>query len=429
MSTPVTTPPTNRATSKRRDNKKLYLGAGLATAALVGGFVTVLCFADHDEKPADAAPTTKKVTSTLEGYLGYEVGKTWFDHPGLNTTIPGDLDGNGKTTKAEKTRVAEAKKTSKAVVDVATTKHGRTTVSSLLTPPGHDWWLFVTSQSDQMRLWHWAAPAEANWFATTWSRESSDRKSRTSYPMVHVAFDDAEQMYAWVNDQDFTSVDARPVYRGTVVSLVPSAVNPDTEKLPAELAKAAKTKVTTGYWSVDFDKQITYDAAESVDADSYQLFWRAAGFGKGASWEAASETPARWAGTLTGWSKDDLNVELAAWALNRTADETSPRLAGAANDVLLSDPGKGVSFGQPAFAPKDAPNDADMFLATTEEFRGQMTRQSAVMGSVTGLASRWVRGNTMVVEQWLGTPPEGESVNATDLPDTKTQLEAPPAKK
>lgn len=334
-----------------------------------------------------------------------------FPLPGpLRVTVPGDLDGNDVVTAAETAEATAAERTATKFVQVLSPKKGRDVATLAVTPAGERWWEFVTSQTEKMMLWSAGYPEDALWYSVTWGKRyltDVDGGRIPSYPALHVAFASEQEMFDWVEDIPLEKRSVGFLYRGSVVTIVPSYLDHYAEPFPRKLRNIMGEKQTTGFWSVDYVKQIGFDSQETYWPGPYRTFWEKFGFAD-VTWSAVSRDPRRWVGTIHGWDAAAVDPGAAYAALTSTMSKDGDKLNAAptVTSTYFWVPGADVGSAQTNLRPDNAPGDADLILTNTPGFRGLAMEGASVTAGPVTLWSRWVRDDVMTVEPWFNVAVE-----------------------
>jgi hypothetical protein len=352
--------------SKKNKKKVTALAAILLLAVGAGGAATYVAghpggHSSDDRQPWDA--------------------KSW-----RNTGVPGDLDGNGKTSNGE----AADLKTTKVAADLVVKSFAAANTRSaavLVTPAGADWWKFVTNQAPSVGLGADARPEGVKWYAVTTGTaiKSADGGEPHWYEAIHVSFSSPDAADTWVHAAASDLTNAQVALRGSLVTLTPAYVNAFEQPFPSVDDKAlAAIDVKEGYWSIDFAQETADRSQFAGDPIAYREFWTKIGFGH-AKWTATSPRPdTYWTGAVDNFDSKGLNAHDAVAAVNispfacqgikypkRTCTNPKIGASAAVNDLYVRDHTT-TGSGEPLMAPKDAPKDTVLVFARNGGFEGTL---------------------------------------------------------
>lgn len=321
--------------------------------------------------------------------------------------VPGDLDGDGEATATEEQQAASAREDAKAIE--ASTGPAAAVTSTLLTPPGTDWWHLVSSQATQSDLWAVEAPAAATWYSLVAAEAKRASSSPfETYDLVTVGFPDIDVASSWVGSLSQSGARFSVRYRygpdtsaesPVAVSIAPAWVDLARQPLREQVRALFDTEVSTGTWVIDFTEVNARAAAESRFPAAYTAFWNNLGFDGPVTWQANSRDPYTWSGSLKGWQRDDVDLFAAATALAETGTEDDLGLGAYLDAVHVTD-SEGNSQGLFDAAP-DAPDGADLVFSASPNARGAANgSEVAPLTPVSGWGW-WIDGDVLTMSPSL----------------------------
>lgn len=394
------------AASKPRENaqaKRTRLVAiGLIVALVIGLVITALSGTLGGSNDPDAVPPVDTLPTTGP----------------LAVTVPGDLDGDDKISDEERDEVETTTTTAVNLTDdVVGPAISKASPSMMVTPPGQKWWDLISSQTSYSRLWEMPAPEGVNWYALTWSKRLSSLKSKhdsSFYPAVHIAFPSSADASAWAANAGNTASGASMLldfaYRDNVVTVAPAGSNLFREPLPKRLADVQDTVLDSGYWSIDYGRQIKATLANVSApgwAPAFQKYWHNLGVDQ-MRWSAVSRDPGRWVGKVTGFNLKAVDLEDAIGYVNATmgADGSGQASTIAQMMRVVKDD---LNFGPEYMMPQEDPADYDLIWSQKVGVHTFMTTGSSTESPQVAYLEQWITGDVMTVvprpEQVDGSTP------------------------
>ena len=418
--TPRTRTGSTKAAADPRQKRTRLVAIGLIFLLLVGVAITALSSTLGTNEPETAPPVDALPTTGP-----------------LAVTIPGDLDGDDKITEEERT---EVETTTQTAADLTTSAVGpevaKTASSMLVTPAGQDWWDLVAAQTSYARLWEMPAPEHVNWYALTWSHRTTalaSKRDASMYPAVHIAFPTRNDAAMWAASASDTESGATLLldftYRDSVVTVAPAGTNLNREPLPKRLGDIKDETLDSGYWSIDYGRQIrdSLRDAPAMWQPAFRKYWENLGL-MNLRWSAVSRDPGRWVGKATGFNPDKPSLEDAIGYVNATMTrDGNPQASTIA--MMMRVVKDGVTFGPDYMDPQEKPVDPDLIFSQMVGIHTFMVTGSSTQSTKVGYLEQWIKDGVMTVVPRPPAPPrEGTAPLPppdVTVPDGETPLPSP----
>lgn len=397
---PTPTPKPRENTQARRTR---MVAIALIVALVIGLFITALSSTLGGSNDPDAVPPVEEFPTTGP----------------LAVTVPGDLDGDDKISDAERDEVERTTTTAVNLTDdVVGPQISKASTSMMVTPAGQEWWDLIASQTSYTRLWEMPAPEGVNWYALTWSKRLTSLRGKTDssfYPAVHIAFPSSADASAWAA----TSAEAESgasmlldfAYRGNVVTVAPAGSDLYREPLPKRLGDVRDTVLDSGYWSIDYGRQIENTLANSpaMWRPAFRKYWHFLGVDE-MRWSAVSRDPGRWVGKVTGFNLKNVDLEAAIGNVNSTMTKDGNAQASTIAQMMRVVHGD-LNFGPEYMSPQEKPEDYDLIWSQKVGVHTFMATGASAESPEVGYLEQWISGDVMTV-----VPRPAQAVTSTPLP-------------
>jgi hypothetical protein len=427
--------------SKPRENTQAkrtrMVAIALIAALILGVAITALSSTLGTGNDPDAIPPVETIPTTGP----------------LAVTVPGDLDGDDKISDEERDEVETTTTTAVDLTDdVVGPAIAKASTSMMVTPSGQEWWDLIASQTSYTRLWEMPAPEGVNWYALTWSKRLTSLKGKhdsSFYPAVHIAFPSSADASAWAANAGDTETGATMLldfaYRENVVTIAPAGSDLHREPLPKRLGDVREKTLDSGYWSIDYGRQIENTLANSpaVWRPAFRKYWQNLGVDQ-MRWSAVSRDPGRWVGKVTGFDLKKVDLEDAIGYVNSTMSADGNAQASTIAQMMRVVKGD-LNFGPEYMMPQEEPDDYDLIWSQKVGVHTFMVTGASTESPQVGYLEQWISGDVMTVvprpaQAPSGTPiapppgipvPEGETPSPTPTipPEENPTPEGPFPKK